>query len=220
MHWVDRGPEPSGLAPVRDHYTPRWISHYTHRVGERPTDSHWRLFRADLERVFFGICAYCEESTRGEVDHFRPKSRFPNLVYTWANWLFACHDCNRAKSDRWPATGFVDPCAALASDRPEHFFAFDTQTGFIKPLESLSSQRREMAAETIRALKLNDFHHRKKRVLWLILFSAAMPESPRELDANGAAHLTQFASRETQLSSIVRSWLDERGYSPDQFLTD
>ncbi len=212
MHWVDRGPEPSGLAPVRNRYTPRWISYYTHGVGSRPTDSHWRLFRADLERVFFGICAYCEEHTRGEVDHFRPKSRFPNLVYSWANWLFACHDCNRAKSDRWPATGFVDPCATSESDRPEHYFTFDTQTGFIKPHESLSSQRREMAAETIRALRLNDFHHLKNRVQRLVLFSAAMPHGPNELTDDTADLLTHFASREVQLSSVVRSWLVEQGF--------
>ena len=218
MHWVDRGPEPSGLAPVRNRYTQRWVDHYEHSIGSRPTDSHWRRFHPDLERVFFGICAYCEGYTRGEVDHFRPKSKFPHLVYSWANWLFACHDCNRAKSDSWPATGFVNPCATSESDRPEHFFTFDTQTGLIKPHESLSSQRREMAAETIRALKLNDSHHLKNRVHWLALFSVAMPKSPAELTADVTDLLAHFASREIQLSSVVRSWLVERGFPLGRFL--
>ena len=220
MHWVDRGPEPPGLESIRDQYTPRWIDHYTRGVGSRPADTHWRRFHADLERVFFGVCAYCEEFTHGEVDHFYPKSRFPALVYSWSNWLFACRDCNRAKSDIWPAAGFVDPCATSASDRPERYFTFDTQTGFIRPHESLSSHRREMAEETIRVLGLNDFHHLKNRVHWVVLFSAVMPNSANELTADGTAFAILFASRETQLSSIVRSWLVEQGFPLDRLLPE
>ena len=220
MHWVDRGFEPSALATVRERYTPRWVSHYTHGAGSRPNDHHWRRFHPDLERVFFGICAYCEESTPGEVDHFRPKSKYPDLVYSWSNWLFACHDCNKAKSDIWPAAGLVDPCATSASDRPERYFTFDTQTGFMRPHGSLRPRRRQMAEEAIRALRLNDLHHLKKRVLRLILFSAVMPKSPSELDADATALLTQFASRSVELSSIVRSWLVELGFPLNRLLPE
>ena len=220
MHWVDRGPEPSGLAPVRNRYTPRWIDHYNHGVGSKPTDSHWRRFHPDLARVFFGICAYCEEFTPGEVDHFRPKSKFPHLVYSWSNWLLACHDCNRAKSDRWPEAGFVDPCATSASDRPERYFTFDTLTGFVKPHESLDARHRERAEETIRALRLNDIHHMRKRLQRLILFSAAMPGRQDELTNYTTGLLTHLASREVQLSSVVRSWLVERGFSLDRLLPE
>ncbi len=219
MHWVDRGPEPPGLAPVRNRYTPRWIDYYESGIGDRPTDSHWRGFHADLERVFFGICAYCEEFTPGEVDHFRPKSKFPRLVYSWSNWLFACHDCNQAKSDTWPTIGFVDPCATSVSDRPELYFTFDTLTGFIKPHESLDARRREMAEATIRELGLNDFHHMRKRVERLVLLSAAMPNVESELTNDAVRLLTYFTSRETQLSSVVREWLLEQGFSLDLFLT-
>ena len=219
MHWVDRGPEPSRLPAVRNRYTPHWINHYIHGIGSKPIDSHWRRFRPELERVFFGICAYCEEFTPGEVDHFRPKNRFPHLVYSWSNWLFACHDCNQAKSDSWPAAGFVDPCATSASDRPEYYFTFDALTGFMRPHESLCTRRRQMAGETIRALRLNDLHHLKKRVQWLILFSAAVPENPNELTTDTTATLTHFASREMQLSSTIRSWLLKQGFSLDYLLS-
>lgn len=36
----------------------------------------------DVRTVFFGLCAYCEELCKDEVEHFRPKSRFPERVYT------------------------------------------------------------------------------------------------------------------------------------------
>ena len=119
MHWIDRGPEPRGLGEIRERYTPRWIGHYRDSVETKPTDSRWRDFHDELEQRFFGLCGYCESIDKGEVDHFHPKSRFPESVYDWSNWIFACHDCNQAKGDKWPGGGYVDPCAMDESCRPE-----------------------------------------------------------------------------------------------------
>ncbi len=212
MHWVDRGPEPTGLAEVRIRYTPRWVRYYDKGIGSRPADAYWQRFRNDLDCVFAGLCAYCEETTKGEVDHFRPKSRFPCLVYSWSNWVFACRECNQAKTGSWPNGGYVNPCATTLPDRPERHFVFDTQTGFIFPNGSLNPRRRQKAQRTIDDLGLNDWHHRKNRVEWLELFSAAMPADPNSLTSSARRILMRFASRERQLSSIVRTWLVERGF--------
>lgn len=171
MHCVDRGQEPEGLQPVRSHYTPRWVEHYRNGTGSKPSDSRWRDFHDDLGGVFFGLCAYCEESCRGEIEHFRPKSRFPQLVYDWSNWVFACHDCNHAKSERWPPRWYVDPCARSRSALPEQFFTFDSLTGEVIPRESLSPVRRKKAMQMIDDLRLNDLHHLRKRRTWIWLVS-------------------------------------------------
>ena len=155
MHWVRRGPEPPGLASVRSRYTPRWVAHYRDRTGPRPGDSRWRDFHDELRRGFSGICGYCEETSRGEVDHFRPKSRFPELVYEWSNWVLACHDCNHAKGDQWPPGGYADPCARSRSARPEGFFDFDVVTGEMVPRTGLSRARRAKALRTIGSLSPN-----------------------------------------------------------------
>jgi hypothetical protein len=42
-------------------------------------------------------CMYCEDSAANEVEHFRPKSLFPELVFSWINYLYSCGPCNRAK---------------------------------------------------------------------------------------------------------------------------
>lgn len=105
MHWVDRGPEPDGLVKIRERYTQRWIRYYLREIGTRPSDARWREFRPDLCLTFHGLCAYCEEGCRGEVDHFWRKSRYPVRVYQWSNWFFACHDCNWAKGTRVLAAG-------------------------------------------------------------------------------------------------------------------
>ena len=86
MHRVIRGSEPPGLPQVRARYTTAWVAHYRDRTRAKPTDKRWIDFRGDIEIFFFGLCGYCEEIViRGEVDHFRPKSKFPERVYQWPN---------------------------------------------------------------------------------------------------------------------------------------
>lgn len=56
-----------------------------------------------------GTCAWCEIQVQGgqhgDVEHVRPKSRFPTRAYDWDNYVFACLQCNQKKSDRWPRSG-------------------------------------------------------------------------------------------------------------------
>lgn len=46
-------------------------------------------------------CAYCEDSLADEVEHIRPKNFFPELVFAWDNYLFACGPCNAPKGSRY-----------------------------------------------------------------------------------------------------------------------
>lgn len=111
MHAVDRGPEPSDLKAIRKQYTPGWVAYYPGKTRKKPTDSRWQDFHGKLSEAFNGICGYCEDECKGEVDHFRPKKTFPKQVYWWTNWVFACHECNNKKGEKWTAGGYVDPCA-------------------------------------------------------------------------------------------------------------
>ena len=121
MHWIERPPEPSNLEPIRALYTGAWVRYHRQGIGLKPNDTRWRLFVGDLQRAFGDVCAYCEETCKPEVEHFRPISHFPWLVYSWSNWLLACHDCNHSKRSRWPNTGYVNPCAELLMGRPEGY---------------------------------------------------------------------------------------------------
>ena len=212
MHWVDRGQEPGPLEAIRGRYTPRWIDFYETRIGNQPTDSRWRDFREDLGSRFSTNCGYCERNCRGEVDHFRPKSRFPALVYEWSNWIFACHECNQAKGDKWSETGYVDPCAVPESDRPENYFTFDTETGEIIPLDDLDQARYEKAATMIDDLSLNDDQHMKRRDRLLKALAAIMPNDPGDETPVIGSWRRIISSRDSELSSLARAWLVERGY--------
>ena len=213
MHWVDRGPEPGGLGHIQQAYTPRWIQYYRNGTGPKPTDSRWRDFHNVLGQRFSGLCGYCECSCKGEVDHFRPKSRFPESVYEWSNWILACHDCNQAKVDKWPEDGYVDPCAELASDKLETYFTFDTKTGEIVPLKELDSDRWDKAQGMIEDLNLNAWHHLRARLLWIWRLAWEVPDDSSEETPDTEVDRHELASRTTPWSSITRAWLLERGYS-------
>ena len=147
------------------------------------------------------------------MDHFRPKSRFPESVYEWSNWIFACHDCNQAKGDKWPIEGYVDPCTVSESSRPETYFTFDTKTGEIVPLKGLDSDRWDKAQGMIDDLRLNGRHHLKERLVWIWMVSRAIADDPSEETLDIEVVRRELASRTTPWSSITRAWLVERGYS-------
>ena len=213
MHWVDRGPEPNQLLQIRIAYTEGWVQYYQDGVGSSPNDSRWQEFRHDMQRIFQFLCAYCEEYCEGEVDHFRPKSRFPQLVYEWFNWLNACHECNLAKGSKWPEEGYADPCSASWQERPERFFTFETVNGFMIPLKDLEPSQRIKAQRMIDDLKLNDRHHlknRKQQLYALHLLLAQEPARRREILEKVWERL---ATRDKALSSLTRTWLLKQGYT-------
>ena len=211
MHWVDRGPEPAGLEKLRHRYTSGWVKYAAGPRGTKPpNDSAWTQFHPELRNAFCGLCGYCEEITKGEVDHFRPKKQFPELTYVWSNWVFACHWCNLRKLDKWPVGGYVDPCDEPLGVRPESLFEFDTSTGEMYPKASLGPAYTRIAEDTINDLGLNDVHHLAKRRRFIQLISAAIPEDPALRDLTAQALSEIIVLRSEEMSSIAKSWLDQR----------
>ncbi len=59
--------------------------------------------RATLATMCVGSvrCAYCEDSLADEIEHVKPKNVFPELVFRWPNYVFACGPCNGPKNNRY-----------------------------------------------------------------------------------------------------------------------
>lgn len=66
-----------------------------------------------LDEIYHGKCAYCEERTLINIEHYRPKGRVIKtnhggyywLCYEWTNLLPTCHECNKiggGKADQFP----------------------------------------------------------------------------------------------------------------------
>ncbi|MBS1614899.1 MAG: hypothetical protein JST06_02140 [Bacteroidetes bacterium] len=67
----------------------------------------WSKAKPQLLQESNGKCAYCESPTTvvayGDVEHFRPKSKYWWLAYCYENYLPSCTLCNqRYKKDEFP----------------------------------------------------------------------------------------------------------------------
>lgn len=70
------------------------------KKGEKKWNSaFWKEAKAQLLAETFNKCAYCESPTRivayGDVEHFRPKSIYWWLAYSYDNYLASCGACNQ-----------------------------------------------------------------------------------------------------------------------------
>lgn len=59
--------------------------------------------RESLKQDFNYKCAFCEQRVeRFDVEHYRPKSIYYWLAYSWDNLLYCCPVCNQNKSNSFP----------------------------------------------------------------------------------------------------------------------
>lgn len=85
----------------------------------------WKDAKKTLRKESNDKCAYCECVTavvaHGDVEHFRPKSAYWWLAYSYDNYTYACQVCNQSwKGDKFPISGTaVQPPIALPTSRPD-----------------------------------------------------------------------------------------------------
>ena len=169
LRWIERGTEPAEIAGFAETYTQGWIDYYTNRDPSgsptltQPQDHEWSYYSETLGEPSNNNCWYCErkcESVGGwapTVDHFRPRSLFPESTYAWSNWIFSCRRCNvENKQDRWPEFGFVDPTSVDIAERPEQYFDYDLESGSIIARADASDTYQQRAWATIDGLGLSE----------------------------------------------------------------
>lgn len=220
MRWIDRGPEPDGVAQYARQYTPGWVDYFEKKVGDRPTDFLWSLFRPELGGISNNNCWYCERQCEAvgdlepTIDHFRPLRHSPHLAYTWDNWIFSCRRCNSDnKQDQWPESGYVDPCAANPAERPERYFDYDANTGEVVPRDDISGVAKRKAQHTIADLGLNKLDVMYYRLQWtrqIVADLRRMPVSERQAFAE---YITQPPA---EYIGIARMVLAQEGFPAPQ----
>ena len=145
----------------------------------RKDNTTFAVVRKELSDLCSGSrrCMYCEDSVADEVEHFRPKDLYPEVVFAWMNYLYACGPCNREKSKKFVVvddTGaFVDvtrtrgapvvrPAAGDAAlidprrENPLDFLMLDLRETFeFTPIADAGTRDYERARYTIEVLGLN-----------------------------------------------------------------
>lgn len=116
--------------------------------------THYR--HKDIQSVLFASshhkCAFCEcipgESGNIEVEHFEPKSLYPDLAFEWDNFLPSCRKCNEAKSDfDTRSIPIINPTA----EDPEEFLTYS----FLRITPLTGSGQEDKAQQTIDVCNLN-----------------------------------------------------------------
>lgn len=119
-----------------------------------------------LIAMFHGYCAYCESNIRvtsyGAIEHFHPKSRYPEKTFTWTNLVLSCDRCNDRghKGDNFPLDEagrplLIDP---TLEEPTQHLqFAWDEALNLVYfvPLDKKGEQ-------TIEIFDLNGVRGRKE----------------------------------------------------------
>ncbi|MBL8187167.1 MAG: hypothetical protein JNK38_04125 [Acidobacteria bacterium] len=72
--------------------------------------------RTALTRMCSGErrCCYCEDSQANQVEHIKPKSLYPEHVFVWSNYLYACAICNSPKNNRFAVFDSADNVVNVA----------------------------------------------------------------------------------------------------------
>ncbi len=144
----------------------------------RRTNRVFKVVRTSLADMCAGArrCGYCEDSVGDEVEHIKPKDLYPQKVFVWENYLFACGQCNGGKNNRFsvisrgrlrdvtrrrnaPVRRPRAGAPALINPRDEDplgFFDLEiTETFVFLPRMDLSEIDEQRAHYTIDTLKLN-----------------------------------------------------------------
>lgn len=71
--------------------------------SNKPTNRTFRVVREKLEEMCSGArrCCYCEDSRADEVEHIQPKDLYPEAVFVWDNYVYACGPCNGPKNNQF-----------------------------------------------------------------------------------------------------------------------
>ena len=104
-------------------------------------DSKWGVTKAQLLSETGNKCAYCETPTAviayGDVEHYRPKSKFWWLAYVYDNYLASCTVCNqRFKGAKYEHAGPAFPAPAVTAGMSDSDLQALAQTAIPDPLDA------------------------------------------------------------------------------------
>lgn len=142
---IARAPEPAGFSAVRSGKLVG--ARNAVAQGKKIEFKEYDLVKTDLAKMQHNKCCYCEkreeQAKYRDVEHYRPKSTYWWLAWTWENLLFACIDCNRDhKRDQFPLSpGDTALVAELPAPGGEHPLVIDPSDPGVDPTTEIAFRR-------------------------------------------------------------------------------
>ena len=101
-------------------------------------------------------CMYCCDSHGTDMEHFWPKTGYPERMFVWPNLLLCCTECGRFKGGSFPTAGNLPLLVDPATDDPWQHLDFDPPTGNIVARFQLATNEWSKRGEaTVLALQLD-----------------------------------------------------------------
>lgn len=114
------------------------------------------LVKAHLKQMAGGRerCMYCSDSAGTDIEHFWPKSVYPERMFRWLNMLLCCTGCGRdCKGSKFPLDkgqpALLDPTV----DDPWEFLDFSPATGILFARMSRNGSTTVKGTETVRVFQ-------------------------------------------------------------------
>lgn len=190
------------VRPALPHQTQRALDDRQGRVdakgaeGALNTDAEWRAARQTkpLRTVVSTLkhmagrrerCMYCCDSHGTDIEHYWPKSDYPERMFRWPNLLLCCTECGRFKGKSFPIAAGVPQLVDPTAEDPWDQLDFDPDTGVLVARYDPANDRENVrGSETVRVLQLdrrealNDGYLKTWRQLSAVLAAALQSLAP------------------------------------------
>ena len=168
MRKFQRGPEPDFLTANSAAWTKAWQTAQADKRPFRwPIHNHEPVNRKilpPLKAQTQDHCSFCDNypvspPSVDTIEHFRPKSKYPEEAFSWLNLYYCCTYCQQRRDD------FDE--AALRPDaedyRFDRYFRWDWTRGTLDVNEQASPEDQQRARVTIALYRLNQEHPRLRK---------------------------------------------------------
>lgn len=152
MIHVDPQPEPKEFNDTVRRPGKEFLKVCPHPMGnDWKKNRYWNRCSDELYTAYGGICAYTgqwfsKSVSTVSVDHFLPKSRYPEQAYEWENYRLTYQMMNSFKGDKIT----LDPFKLENGD-----IVLDIPSCLVKPRADASEDFKKAAWYTVNTLRLN-----------------------------------------------------------------
>lgn len=116
----------------------------------QPAVAALRRMAGDTQR-----CMYCLDSHGTDVEHFWPKSPYPERMFVWTNLLLGCTECGRLKGERFPMENGLPLLLDPSAEDPWEHLDFDSDTGNLTPRYGRDGRTSRKGEATVGLLQLD-----------------------------------------------------------------
>lgn len=115
---------PQVLIKNKEQWTEELLEHLS--SGSNPPPNIFQRYRhSDIKQAVkedsYEKCIYCESKVTptyyGDIEHLKPKKKYPKLTFEWSNLGFVCRICNNNKLDKYDEElPYINPYQENPSD--------------------------------------------------------------------------------------------------------